>query len=128
MNFSKEMIEKAKTATSAAELFEMAKAAGVELSMEDAEMYFSFLSKDPQALSDEELDRVAGGKGRPDPKYKPGQRVVFWDQYGVGHYGWITESWWVEFQKAYYYWVGMDDGEKMKFPLESDACAAKVIS
>ena len=122
MNYSMEMIEKAKTASSAAELLEMAKAAGMELSAEDAEMYFNFLSKGPQPLSEEELECVAGGKGRPDPKYSAGRRVVF-----CGRYGTIVESWWVDFQKAFYYWVQMDDGEKMKFPLESDVCPAKVI-
>ena len=123
MNYSKDMIEKAKTASSVVELLEMAKAAGIELSVEDAEMYFNFLTKDPQLLSGEELDRVAGGKGsKPEPKYGIGRRVVF-----CGRYGTIVESWWVDFQKAFYYWVQMDDGEKMKFPLESDACPAKVI-
>lgn len=127
MNFSKEMIEKAKTASSAAELLEMAKAAGVELTAEDAEMYFNFLANGTEQLSDEELLNVAGGKGRPEPKYSAGRRVVFWDSRGVGHYGTIVDSWWVDLQNAYYYLVQMDEGGQMKFGLESPACAAKVI-
>ena len=75
MNFSNELIEKAKTASSAAELLEMAKDNGIELSAAEAETFFSFL-KDNGRLSDEELNQVAGGKGdKPDPKYRIGQRL-----------------------------------------------------
>ena len=76
MDFSKELIEKAKAASSAEELLEMAKKEGIELSAADAEMYFSFLTKGSQPLSDEELEMVAGGKGekkKPQPKYQTGQ-------------------------------------------------------
>ena len=62
MNFSKEIIEKAKTASSAEELFAMAKELGFELPAEDAEKYFCFMNG-KGVLSDEELEQVAGGKG-----------------------------------------------------------------
>ena len=90
MNFSNELIEKAKAASSAEELIEMAKKEGVKLSAADAEMYFSFLAKGSQPLSDEELENVAGGKGSsstgvnyPDPKYHKGQQL--WIYYSSTH-------------------------------------------
>ena len=60
MNFSKELIEKAKTAKSAEELLAMAKAENVELTAEQAAKVFEELNKTGE-LSDEELDNVAGG-------------------------------------------------------------------
>ena len=78
MNFSNELIEKAKAASSAEELLEMAKKEDIELSAADAEMYFSFLAKGSQPLSDEELKLVSGGKGeakKPKPKYYTGQKL-----------------------------------------------------
>lgn len=76
MEFTNEMIAKAKEAGSARELMEMAKAEGIALSEADAEQYFGFLHGSEE-LSDDELSMVAGGKGSsdPDPKYKVGQRV-----------------------------------------------------
>lgn len=76
MNFSKELIEKAKTASSAVELLEMAEKEGIELTAADAETYFSFLKKENGPLSDKELEQVSGGKGKdPDPKYHAGQKL-----------------------------------------------------
>ena len=60
MEFTKEMIEKAKSAKSAEELAEMAKAEGVELTAEETAKAFAELNKSGE-LSDEELDNVAGG-------------------------------------------------------------------
>ena len=60
MNISKELIEKAKTAKSAEELLEMAKAENIELTEEEAAKAFEELNKNGE-LSDEELDNVAGG-------------------------------------------------------------------
>ena len=63
MNISKELIEKAKTAKSAEELLEMAKAENIE-------------------LSDEELDNVAGGCGdTPDRSYER-RKACRWDADG----------------------------------------------
>ena len=60
MKYSKELIEKAKTAKSAEELLAMAKAENIELSAEEAEKAFAELNKTGE-LSDEELNNVAGG-------------------------------------------------------------------
>ena len=82
MEFTKEMIEKAKAAESAEELLEIAKAEGVNLTADEAAMHFAELHKSGE-LSDEELDNVAGaGCGRgftPSPDGKVGNErdVVF---------------------------------------------------
>lgn len=60
MELTKEMMEKAKAAKSAAELLELAKAEGIEMTAEEAEMRFAELNKKGE-LSDEELDNVSGG-------------------------------------------------------------------
>ena len=81
MKFSNEMIEKAKTAKSAEELLEMAKAENIELSAEQAAKAFAELNKTGE-LSDEELDNVSGGCGRDyepsgeTPKFHVGDRLA----------------------------------------------------
>ena len=60
MKISQELIEKAKTAKSAEELLEMAKAENIELTEEEAAQAFAKMNKNGE-LSDEELDNVAGG-------------------------------------------------------------------
>ena len=60
MKYSKELIEKAKTAKTAEELLAMAKAENIDLSAEEAEKAFAELNKTGE-LSDEELNNVAGG-------------------------------------------------------------------
>ena len=60
MNISKELLEKAKTAKSAEELLEMAKAEHIELTAEQATKALAKMNKNGK-LSDEELDNVAGG-------------------------------------------------------------------
>ncbi|MGM9644954.1 MAG: Nif11-like leader peptide family RiPP precursor [Eubacteriales bacterium] len=62
MEISKELIEKAKTAKSAEELLQIAKAENIELTAEEAEKAFAGLHKTGE-LSDEELDNVSGGCG-----------------------------------------------------------------
>ena len=75
MQFSKELIEKAKTAKSAEELLAMAKAENVELTEEQAEKALAQLNRNGE-LSDEELDNVAGGCGSGDePLFTVGQWV-----------------------------------------------------
>ncbi len=54
MNISKELIEKAKTAKSAEELLELAKAENIELTAEQAKEYFATIHASGE-LSDEEL-------------------------------------------------------------------------
>ena len=82
MNISKELIEKAKTAKSAEELLEMAKAEKIELTEEEAAKAFEELNKNGE-LSDEELDNVAGGCDEFKPtkwKYNVGDCVIIKEQ------------------------------------------------
>ena len=60
-NFNAEMIEKAKTARSAEELLEIAKANGVEKTEDEAATYFAQLNPKSGELDDDDLDAVAGG-------------------------------------------------------------------
>ena len=81
MKISKELLEKAKTAKSAEELLELAKAENIELSAEQAAKAFAELNRTGE-LSDEELDNVAGGCGRDyepsgeTPKFHVGDRLA----------------------------------------------------
>ena len=81
MKFTDEMLEKAKTAKTAEELLEMAKAENIEISAEEAAKAFAELNKTGE-LSDEELDNVAGGCGRDyepsgeTPKFHVGDRLA----------------------------------------------------
>ena len=75
MQFSKELIEKAKTAKSAEELLAMSKAEGFELPEGEAKTVLSKLNKTGE-LSDEELNNVSGGCGSGDePLFTVGQWV-----------------------------------------------------
>lgn len=56
-----ELIEKAKTAKTAEELFELANANGVEITVDDAKTYFAQLNPKCGELADDELDNVSGG-------------------------------------------------------------------
>ena len=76
MNISKELLKKAKTAKTAEELLEMAKAENIELSAEQAAKAFAELNKSGE-LSDEELDNVAGGGGgRPPEIFQERQSIA----------------------------------------------------
>ena len=61
INFTPEMIEKAKAAKSAEELLEIAKANGVEMTADEAATYFAQLNPKSGELDDDDLDNVAGG-------------------------------------------------------------------
>ena len=61
-NLTPELIAKAKEAKSAEELFALAGANGVEITEEEANTYFAQLNANG-AVSDDELDLVAGGCG-----------------------------------------------------------------
>lgn len=82
MNISKDLLEKAKTAETAEELKELAKAEGVDLTADEAEKAFAKLQRIGE-LADSELDNVAGGdcggKGPSGdtPKYKVGDKVYY---------------------------------------------------
>ena len=86
MNLSKELLEKAKNAKNAEELMELAKAAGTEMTADEAEKAFDRLNNSGE-LSDEELGSVSGGCGDPNgntggdtPKYKVGDKVSYFNQ------------------------------------------------
>ena len=74
-NFTPELIVKAKAAKSAEELFALAKENNVELTEAEAKTYFEQLNANG-AVSDDELDVVAGGCGE---TYKAGTKVRFTD-------------------------------------------------
>lgn len=61
MKMNNELIAKAKKTTTVEELLALAKENQVELSEEDAKMYFELLHPKTGELSDDELDNVAGG-------------------------------------------------------------------
>ena len=58
---NEEMIAKAREAKSVEELMALAKETGIELTEEDAKMYFEQLNAKKGELSDDELEDVAGG-------------------------------------------------------------------
>ena len=74
MDFTMEQIQKAMTANSAEELFAMAKEDGIELTLTEAEEYYSELHKN-QELSDDELSAITGGKGEYNG-IKEGSRIA----------------------------------------------------
>ena len=60
-NLTPEMIEKAKAAKSAEELYEIAKENSVEMTADEAATYFAQLNPKSGELDDNDLDNVAGG-------------------------------------------------------------------
>ena len=81
MNITKELLEKAKTAKTAEELLELAKAENINFTAEEAAKAFAELNKTGE-LSDEELDNVAGGCAGPyqsgdTPLFNSGDRVKY---------------------------------------------------
>ena len=136
MNFTEEMITKAKTASSVEELMKLAAEEGAELTKEAAEKYFSFLSEDGE-LSDEALETVAGGKGQPSAKFKAGQKVRFRFSNGVYLTGRIKSCKYSDLQGEWYYVTNPDngqmcngescDGKEWTLPLELSAYQTKVL-
>lgn len=61
MDFTPELLEKAKQAKSAQELAALAKENGVELNEEQAQAYYDLLHPAAGELTNEELDNVSGG-------------------------------------------------------------------
>ena len=101
MEFSKELLEKAKQAKTAEELLAMAKEENIELSAEEAEKAFARLNASGE-LSDEELDNVAGGGlCSPDPfRYEVGDYVHF--QINVFRYNGYILKRYVKDNRNYY--------------------------
>ena len=112
MKISKELLEKAKTAKTAEELIEMAKAENIELTVEQAAKAFAELHKAGE-LSDEELDNVSGGcKGR-TPKFSVNDRVSHKGSDGKAVYGTVVLI--IPVESDYWYLV-VDDGDIMGRP------------
>jgi hypothetical protein len=59
--FNQETLAKAKTAESEEELLVLAKESGIDLTEEQAQVYFAQLNPRHGELADEELDNVSGG-------------------------------------------------------------------
>ena len=79
MTFTPEQMNKAKSAKSAEELLEMAKAEGVAMTADEAAKYFADLHTEGE-LNEDELATIAGGKGDPPPpKYWIGQELYIGD-------------------------------------------------
>ena len=112
MNVSKELLKKAKTAKTAEELLEMAKAENIELSAEQAAKAFAELNKSGE-LSDEELDNVAGGGGGRPPKFSRNDRVSHKGSDGKAVYGTVVLI--IPVESDYWYLV-VDDGDIMGRP------------
>ena len=60
-DFNAEMIKKAKGTKTAHELLELAKAEGINITVDEAATYFAQLNPKSSELSDNELDNVSGG-------------------------------------------------------------------
>lgn len=60
-SFSDETIAKLKTVGNVEELLALAKESGIELTLEQAQVYFTKLNPRSGELADEELDNVSGG-------------------------------------------------------------------
>ena len=112
MNISKELLEKAKTAKSAEELLEMAKAEHIELTAEQATKALAKMNKNSE-LSDEELDNVAGGGGGRPPKFSRNDRVSHKGSDGKAVYGTVVLI--IPVESDYWYLV-VDDGDIMGRP------------
>lgn len=113
MKLTKELMEKAKTAKTAAELAGMAKTEGMELTPEDAAELFAKLHHTGE-LADEELDQVAGGCADPSPDggadnemgveylYDVGKRVDVIRGFGTTKTGVITKRYPVKYDTCYF--------------------------
>ena len=74
-NLSPEVIEKARTAKSAEELLELAKANNVEMTADEAKTYFAQLNPKSGELNDD-LDAVAGGGCNDDERHRENENKV----------------------------------------------------
>ena len=75
-NLKPEMIEKARTAKSAEELLELAKASNVEMTADEAKTYFAQLGTKSGELNDDDLDAVAGGGCNDDERQRENEDKV----------------------------------------------------
>ena len=78
-NLNPELAKKARAAKSAEELFEIAKANGVEMTAEEANEYYMQITS--CELDDDLLDGVAGGIGEAQEPIRKGENTVHPDDY-----------------------------------------------
>ena len=132
MNFTEEMVAKAKTAASAEELQKLAEEEGIVLTAEEAEKFFSFFSADGE-LSDDALEAVAGGKGY-TAKFYLGDTVQFWyEPKSTTLVGKITKMYTCEAQGWWLYdvkqTIGVSKGTVYsKLPLEDPSYQTQKLS
>lgn len=68
-SFSDETLAKAKTAGNAEALLDLAKESGIELTREQAQLYFAKLNPQSGELADEDLNNVSGGSCYGEDEY-----------------------------------------------------------
>jgi len=84
MNYTSEMIEKARLAENSEELLALAKENGMEMTVEEAQKNFALLHPQDGEIADNELDNVSGGGcgggggDRPEPRFKIGTTVWYY--------------------------------------------------
>lgn len=84
MNYTSEMIEKARLAGNPEELLALAKENGMEMTAEEAQKNFALLHPQDGEIADNELDNVSGGgcggggEDRPAPRFKIGATVWYY--------------------------------------------------
>ena len=122
-NIKNEIIEKLKTSKSPEELLEIMKEEGFELTAEESNLYYNYVSAQSGELSDDELDNVSGGGCK---SLKSGRTVVTcnckcftglwecnlynyeWGQDAEGYYGYYGDYYrrdnWVP-RSSWYFWV-----------------------
>ena len=109
-----EMMEKVKQAESAEEILKLAEEYGISLTEDDVKQVQAFMSEGE--MTEDELESVAGGKGKPDPKYKVGQRVKAFHSSYTYQAGTITAAKFIELQNSWYYTIQLDIGDVIEYP------------
>ena len=93
------MIEKAKAAKSAEELLALAKEYNIEMTADEAKIYYAQLNPKSGELDDDDLDAVAGGAcgKKPTPKFAVGDHVIERGLYNCdgGLFGNCQSRYWV---------------------------------
>ena len=138
MDYTEELLSKAKAAASAADLQAVAREYNIELSDADAAEYFDFLNSScssiedgAQELSAAEMEMVAGGKGDVPsedvaPRFSVGQTVIFSSNIRgtivAVHYDNDAHNWKYDVE------IAMRGSVFHNLPLESPGCPIRVIT
>lgn len=115
MKFTNEQMKKARMAKSVEELMTVAKENGINLSTDEAKKYFESFQN--ESISDDELANVSGGCGKPEARFREGQRVKTdigrFEENGrlKFYYCGVVESYkWQECYQTYLYSIRLDVG------------------